>query len=470
MAEAQPLADGAGRAGSPTLRSAWRLALTVAVATAVAVAFADSSIVVLALPELYGRFHTSIEGIAWVITAYNVVVAVVALVLVLFVHRFRATLVLAGGLLVFLGASIACSVASSLGFLIAARCFQGLGGALLLAGALPVLGALVSSPRRGAAVWALAGTFGAALGPALGGALTQAFDWRAIFVAQAPVAGLALLATAGSHVDAIAQEGWRKPLRRTLPANTCLGLVFGALVGALFLAVLLVITVWGYSPIAGAGIVSMLPAGAVAAQPLARRLPPLLSVCGGAALLALGLAALALLPSTHLAYAMSALALCGVGLGLSVPVLTHAAVSEDAGLTRSGTFTIGIRHLGLVLALALIAPLLASELPPAGDRAMLNATSVIVDAPIGLDKKVPLALDLKDAFNQAQAGEIPDLAEPFDERGAKTDETLREVRDTLIGTIEATITRAFRPAFWLSAGLAGLALAAALVFRRRTVR
>lgn len=479
MAEAQPFADDARRAerrepGEPgpsttIARRAWRLALTAAVASAVAVAFADSSIVVLALPELYGQFATSIEGIAWVITAYNVAVAVVALALVLGIHRFRAPIVLAAGLAVFLAASIAASVADTLTFLIVARSIQGLGGALLLAGALPLLGALTGSTARGAALWTFAGTLGAALGPALGGALTQAFDWRAIFVAQAPVAGLALLATVGSHTEAIGQEGWRRPLRRTLPANVCLGLVFGALVGALFLAVLLVITVWGYSPIAGAGIVSMLPAGTVAARPLAARLPRLLAVCGGAALLAAGLAALALLPSAELVYAMSALALCGIGLGLSVPALTHAAVRADAGLTRSGTFTIGIRHLGLVLALASIAPLLASELPPAGERAMLNATAVIIDAPIGLDKKVPLALDLRDAFNRAQAGEIPDLAEPFDARGAKTDANLRTVRDSLVGAIEATITRSFRPAFWLSAGLAALALAAAIALRRRTV-
>lgn len=470
MAEAQPLAQEPGRAQAPTRGRAWRLILTVAVAAAVAVAFADSSIVVLALPELYGAFNTSIEGIAWVITAYNVVVAVAALVLVFGVHRFRAAYVLAAGLVIFLAASIACSVADSLTFLIVARCFQGLGGALLLAGSLPVLGALAGSTARGAALWTLAGTFGAALGPALGGALTQAFDWRAIFVAQAPVAAIALLATVGSHVEAIGQEGWQRPLRRTLPANVCLGLVFGALVGALFLAVLLVITVWGYSPIAGAGIVSMLPAGTVVARPLSRRLPPLLAVCGGATLLAAGLAGLALLPSSSLVYLMSSLALCGIGLGLAVPALSGAAVSAEAGLTRSGTFTIGIRHLGLVLALALVAPLLASELPPAGERAMLNATEVIIDAPIGLDKKVPLALDLQDAFGRAQEGEIPDLAEPFDERGAETDENLRAVRDSLVGAIEATITRAFRPAFWVSAGLAALALVAALVLRRRVVR
>ena len=59
----------------------------VAVAAAVAIAFADSSIVVLALPELYTRFHTSLEGVSWVVTAYNLAVAMTALVLVFFVHR-----------------------------------------------------------------------------------------------------------------------------------------------------------------------------------------------------------------------------------------------------------------------------------------------------------------------------------------------------------------------------------------------
>src|SRR5438093_3032369 len=146
------------------------------VVVAVAVAFADSSIVVLALPELYARFHTSIEGVSWVVTAYNAAVAVAALGLIVLVHRVRARGILIAGLLAFFLASLACSLADSLAFLISARCVQGVGAALLLAGALPVLGDLTGSVTRGAAIWTLAGTFGLALGPALGGVLTQLFD------------------------------------------------------------------------------------------------------------------------------------------------------------------------------------------------------------------------------------------------------------------------------------------------------
>jgi predicted MFS family arabinose efflux permease len=436
------------------------------VAAVVAIAFADSSIVVLALPQLYGRFDASIEGVAWVLTSYNVAVAAVALALVLFVHHLRGGRVLVAGLLLFLGASLACAAAGSLAFLIGARCVQGAGAALLLAGSLPVLVALTGSAAAGSTVWTLAGTFGAALGPALGGVLTQAFDWRAIFVAQAPVAAAALL-VAGAAPRADLEEGWRPRLRRTIPANVCIGLLFGALVGVLFLAVLLVITVWGYSPIGGAAIVSVLPAAMLAVRPLERRLPPLYAVCGGAALLAIGLVALALIPSSSAGYVIAALAFCGSGLGLSAPVLSHAALDTRSDLSRSGTLTIGVRHLGLVLALGLIAPLLASTLPPAGHRAQLRATAVLLDAPISLQTKLPVAYDLVGLFKQAQEGEVPDLGRAFDAHGARNDATLAAVRDRLVGTIEETITRAFRPAFFLSALFAALAIPVALFFRRR---
>ncbi len=67
-----------------------------------------------------------------------------------------------------------------------------------------------------------------------------------------------------------------------------------------------------------------------------------------------------------------------------MPILSNSALDPGSGLARSGTLTIGVRHLGLVLALASIAPLLASKLPDTGDRAELGATRVLLDAPIGI--------------------------------------------------------------------------------------
>jgi MFS family permease len=377
-----------------------------------------------------------------VVTAYNLAVAVVALGLV----ASRSRRLLGTGIAVFVAASVVCAGANGLALLVAARCLQGAGAALLLTGALPVLGPVA---------WTSAGTFGAALGPALGGVVTQALDWRAIFALQAPLAAAGVFAARGERPEP--GSGYAGNQVR---ANVCLALVFGALVGVLFLAVLLVIEVWGYSPLRGAALVSVLPAATLAVRPLSRGVTARVAVCGGAGLVALGLVALALLPSASAAYLVLALGFCGAGLGLVVPRLSTAAAGN-------GALTVGLRHLGLVLALAVVAPLLAHDLPAAGERATLRATAVLLDAPVPVSEKVPVALAAAREFDRAQAGQVPDLRAPFDAHGARGDPALRRARDDLVATVEQTITRAFRRSFLFSALLAAAAgLLGALLGRR----
>lgn len=433
----------------------------IGLAAAVAVAFADSSIVALALPELYFHFRTGIVGVSWLLTAYNLVVAVVALSVFRLAGRRPRTLVLTG-LAVFLAASLACGFAWSLEALLAFRCTQGLGAGLLLAGSLPLFASLTGSARRGIAVWTAAGAIGVAIGPALGGFLTQLIDWRAIFFVQAPIAAIGLAATLAEHAPVYHAAGRR---RESIAANAALLLFFGAAVGALFLAVLLVVTVWEYSPIAGAAVVSALPLAALAVRPLSRRLHDARAVAAGAILLAGGLLGLALLPASSAWYAVPALALCGAGFGLAVPTLSAASVTADLG--HSGTLSIGARHLGLVLGLAAIAPLLASTVAPAGDRATVNATAAILDARLPLWKKVPIALDLRDEFDKVNDGQIPDLAKPFQNAGSASDAAVRDAQDSVLAAIRAPLTRSFRPGFALAALLALLAAGPALFLRRR---
>jgi MFS family permease len=435
-----------------------------ALAVAIAVAFADSSIVVLALPELYVEFDTTIPRLSWVVTAYNLAVAVAIVPLVPLARRVRPGALALVGLVLFFAASIGCALADGLGPLVAGRTVQGLGAALLLAASLPLLIALDGSSERAVSTWVTAGTIGVAVGPALGGLLTEVFDWRAIFAVQAPVAAAALLAalhprSRWARPDAAAPSG-------ALPVAPNIGLVlaFAALVGALFLAVLLVVTVWDYGPLAGAGIVSALPLAVLAARPLSWRLTASLDVAGGALLLAAGLTALALLPSTNPVYAVLALALSGAGLGLALPPLTRASLGGEGDVARKGVFSVGARHLGLVVGLVAVAPVLAVALDDGAERATQNATAVILDAPLPLTQKLPIALDLYREFQAAPDGEIPDLTAPFEERADEP--AVQEVGDSLLETVEAALTRSFRSSFALSALFALLAGVTALAFRR----
>jgi MFS family permease len=364
-----------------------------------------------------------------VLTSYNAAVAATAIVLVA-VRRARSYPV---GVALFLLASAGCAAAPNLAVLITARCVQGVGAALLLAASFRLIGVRA---------WSASAAVGVAAGPAVGGVLTQAFDWRAIFVLQVPVAALGFLAVraAGSEPED------RRPEPLT---ELAIALLFGALVGALFLAVLLIVAGWRYSPIHGALVVSVLPLAALVTR---RR-----HASAGAALLALGLAALAALPSANVLFPLCSLALCGVGLGLALPGLSERALAGGAVLT------VAARHVGLVASLALVAPILANDLPPAGRHAELQATKLILDAPVGLTTKVPVALDLGSAFRRARTGEVPDLQAPFDAHGAGDDAELARTRDELAGAVDRTIAGAFRTSFALCAAFAA---AAALIARR----
>jgi len=445
----------------------WR---TVLLALAVGVAFADSSIVVLALPDLLSAFDTSIEAVSWVVTAYNLAVAALALALVPVLRRLDPARLTLAGLAVFCAGSLACAVSWSLGGLIAARAVQGGGAALLLAGAVPLMGAVAGSAARGAALWGAAGVVGAAVGPALGGALTQIFDWRSIFVAQIPLAAAAIAAVRGVEVTRPAEAGGPAEGRPDrLPAGTALGLISAALVGALFLAVVLMIDGWGHEPLLAAGVVSVLPVAAAAAGPIARRSAPVVAVAGGTILVSAGLVAMALLPEPSLALLGLALALCGLGLGLSLPSLTDASL-RGPHLAAHGTWSVGARHAGLVLGLVLLTPLLASNLGDVADRARLAGASALIEAPMSIQDKVAVGRGLQEAIETAPAGEVPDLETALAAGGDPSDPARRALGERLETLISETITHGFRGAFVLCAVLAALALAPLLVMRKGTLR
>jgi len=432
------------------------------VALAVALAVADSSVVVLALPDLYGTFDVSIVAVSWTITAYNLAIVVGALAVLPVERRVRGHVIAGTGLAVFAAASLVCGLAPSFNVLLAGRCVQGFGAAFALAGALPVLAGIRGNDEHAISVWGLAGTIGAALGPALGGVLTQLFSWRSIFLLQAPLAALALVAIFDKRVRAVEIPPRTERRWHALLANAGYLLLYGALVGALFLAVLLLVVVWGWTPIEGALVVSALPVGAIVVRRLVPYLTPRLAAAVGGVGLAGGLVGLAFLPATTAAWAAGALFACGLGLGLLGGVLAPAAVPPDEPSVRAATVSIAARHAGFVLALAIIAPVLAADLNTATLEATKASTKTLLEAPISLRTKVSLAFDMRNLVADTPRGEVPDPKVPFDKRGAATNANLAATRDGVLSAIRDTLTRAFRPSFLIAALFGAAAALAAL--------
>jgi MFS family permease len=433
---------------------------------AVALAFADASVVALALPDLYGEFDTSIVGVSWVLTTYALAVTLTAIPVALLHRRVHPLALVTGGIGVFAVASLVAGASNSLALLLTARAIQGVGATLLLAGSLPVLSAIVPGDGRARRWWALAGAVGAAVGPALGGVLTELFVWRAIFFVQAPVVAAALLVALEPRARSIHHEGHvhGEPgtrRRDVVIANIGFALVFAALVAALFLGVLLAIEVWRYSPVQSALLVSALPVGMLIGRRMQGAPGPVVAV-GGALLLALGLLGLAMVPGAEPLMAAVAFAVCGAGFDLVHEVLDHAAVPADGPAVRASAVSIGARHAGLVLGLALIAPVLSSSLDAGIERATLGATQTMISTDLELRDKLPVTWALRNAIEEAPRGQVPNLAGEFDDRGAEGDNAMARARDELMTTVTDAVTRSFRPAFAIAAVLAALSALAAL--------
>ena len=435
-----------------------------ALLAAVAVAFADSSIVVLALPDLLRRFDVSIAGVSWVVTAYNLSLAVVALAYtrtrLASLPAARATQL---GALVFLVSSLGCALSSSVWLLVGLRVLQGAGAALLLVGALPLIRGLAGTPQRGTALWAGAGVFGAVLGPALGGALTDVFSWRAVFLAQVPVAALALVAALGGGGPARRSD--LVPLERTAglrrhAASLALGLASAALVGLLFLAVVQLIDVWRLTPLAAAAVVSVLPIATLLAQPPARRLES--PAATGAILVAAGLAGMGFLPARNVLWVIAALAVAGAGLGLLLPGLTQRVLSDAGPSTAGAAHTVWIRHAGLVAGILLLTPLLTTDLTAAAQSAKLRGIAVVLDAPVSIGTKARLAVDVAPLLVQPARRQLPDFESTL---SARHDPALTGIGRELDQVVEATITRGFRRSYLLAAVLGLLALVPLAVLR-----
>jgi EmrB/QacA subfamily drug resistance transporter len=162
----------------------------------------DVSIVNVALPSIKESLGFSTNGLQWVLNAYTLTFAGFLLLGGRAADLFGRRRMFFAGTLLFSGASLLCAVAPSSGLLLAARAIQGIGGAIISPATLAIITTSFDegAPRnRALGVWGAVGAIGATSGVLLGGVLTEAFDWPAIFLINVPI-GLAVVLFSSSLV------------------------------------------------------------------------------------------------------------------------------------------------------------------------------------------------------------------------------------------------------------------------------
>ncbi|MEA2142852.1 MAG: hypothetical protein QOI64_1282 [Solirubrobacteraceae bacterium] len=468
-----PAAGGAGGSRLGTLL----LALTVGLV------LADSSVVTLALPAILRDFDASVNAVAWVLISFNLALALVALRGAR-LARGRAGPAFRISVPLFMVACIACATAPSLGFLIGARAAQGLIGAVVVAAALELL-VLSTGRDRAVLLWAAAGVLGAAVGPALGGFLTEWLSWHAMFALQAPVALLGLLGARGilmpdADLAAAAGAGTDVVVARSRPALAplvALTLASAALSAALFLLVILLIEGWRHSPAEAALTVTVMPIAALVAGQWARVRHGLVPAIAGSVLVAGGLAALGLMPGAHAYWSLAPQLAIGTGLGLALATLIGASVG-DAGAADARTaaaavagpaaWTVAARHAGIVIGLLLLTPIFTADLESVRPPAERAGLSHVLDAPLPLPVKIDLARELDSEVQKAGDQELPDLDAAFAdvEVSAAERPVVERLNEQLDEELDRGATEAFSRSFLIAALIALLAAGAAFVGAR----
>jgi EmrB/QacA subfamily drug resistance transporter len=168
------------------------------VCLATAMLMLDIAVVNTALPHIAEDLHSGLAGVQWVVDAYTLALAAAVLSAGSLADRFGRRRIFVWGMAAFTVSSLACALAQSIAVLDGARAVQGIAGAMLFATSLAVLADAFPGEAERAQAFALYGaTIGAsfAIGPLVGGALTSAFGWQAVFYVNVP---LGVVALAGS--------------------------------------------------------------------------------------------------------------------------------------------------------------------------------------------------------------------------------------------------------------------------------
>ena len=157
----------------------------------------DNTVVNVALPAIQEDLGADLSQLQWIVTGYALSFAALMLIGGKLADAYGRRLIFVAGILLFTGASLWCGLADSGEMLIAARVVQGIGAALMNPATLSIISATFPPRQRGAAIgiWAGVSALALAIGPLVGGLLTEHLSWHWIFFVNVPVGAVAIAAS-----------------------------------------------------------------------------------------------------------------------------------------------------------------------------------------------------------------------------------------------------------------------------------